>query len=126
MPKLTIFQTDATDEKLLSLIVDLEEAPGYGFGTEVKEDKEIPRKYVLTIHNGHQDLERQIIRFVEHKIISGKASDVLENKLRTKKIPYLRFDNVELSYPDNKDLAELTKDLNLITEKCKPQVTYTP
>jgi hypothetical protein len=118
MPKLNIFQTSESRERLSALIESLREPPGYGPGREVRKDEKVRGKYIL-VTTGQQSLKDQCIRVNGNSIISGEVSNLLEETLRNHKIPYLLFNEVEIDNPNDKDLI-------LPLQNLKPQVVYTP
>lgn len=119
MPNLTLFQTTAKSEELSKLIKTLKEPPTYGFGREVEEDKSIPGKYLLMLDDGLHLLDSQSVRVIEQGIISGEASNLLEETLRKHKISYKRFDNVQIDNPNE-------KGMKLPAPTRNPEVVYSP
>ena len=118
MPNLTVLATAESDERLRELIERLKENPGYGPGREVREDKGVPGKYILTIHNGEQDLDSQSVRVVSGMIIAGKAKSTIENILREAGVGFKEYSNVEIPNPNATPLRLQLPE--------KPQLVYSP
>jgi len=89
---LTIFDTNISEARLRSLVKSLEHPPGYGQGTAITEDDEIPGAYIIERHRGEISDDVGRVRVVQNQIWAGKYAYMIDNALRHHRVSYTEGD----------------------------------